>query len=177
MMARKICTIAKNHCPLICSRTCRPIWFWFSFSYRPISAFCWLKLLASRMPETDSVSCVIAVMSLSDSCVFVAILARTRPTRRWASTSSGIRMIATTVSCHESTSIDTKAAITVTVLPSTLETVLVSTLATPPTSFCSRDWMMPVFVRVKKASSMRCRWVNSETRMAPMTLLPTVAVR
>jgi hypothetical protein len=129
------------------------------------------------MPETDSVSCVIAVMSLKDSCVFVAIFARTRPTRRWANTRIGMRTTATMVSCQDSTSIDTNAAATVTVLPSTLATVLVSTLATPPTSFCSRDWMIPVLVRVKNASSIFCKWPNSRTRSAPITLLPTVAVR
>jgi hypothetical protein len=64
----------------------------------------------------------------------------------------------------------------VTVLPSTLDTVFVSTDATPPTSFWSRDWMTPVFVRVKKLSSIDCRWVKSRTRSAPMTLLPIVAV-
>jgi hypothetical protein len=26
----KMFTIAKNHCPVICWRTCRLIWFWFS---------------------------------------------------------------------------------------------------------------------------------------------------
>ncbi|SIH54050.1 Uncharacterised protein [Mycobacteroides abscessus subsp. abscessus] len=55
--------------------------------------------------------------------------------------------------------------------------VLFSTLATPPTSFCNRDWITPVFVRVKNASSMRCRCPKSRMRIEPMTLLPTVAVR
>ena len=176
MIARKICTVAKNHWPLICWLTWRRTWVAFSRLYRPTSAPCWLKLLASRIPETESVSCVIAVMSLSDSCVFVAIRARTWPTRRCAITRIGIRMTATMVSCQDSTSIETKAAATVTVLPRTLETVLVSTPATPPTSFCSRDWMTPVLVLVKKASSIRCRWLNRRMRSAPITLFPTVAV-
>lgn len=129
------------------------------------------------MPETLSASCVIAVMSLSDSCVFVAMRARTCPTRRWATTSSGSSTTATTVSCQLRMSMATKAAMTVTVLPMTLETVLLSTPATPPTSFCSRDWMMPVFVRVKKPSSIDCRCEKRRTRSCAMTLLPTVAVR
>ena len=78
---------------------------------------------------------MIAVMSLSDSWVLVAIFARTRPTRRWAITRIGIRITATIVSCQDKTSMLTNAAATVTVLPSTLATVLVSTLDTPPTSF------------------------------------------
>ena len=57
-----------------------------------------------------------------------------------------------------------------------LVTVLVSTPDTPPTSFCRRDWMTPVLVRVKKASSIDCRCSNSRTRRSPVTLLPTVAV-
>ncbi|MEY9853425.1 hypothetical protein ABH923_003103 [Leifsonia sp. EB41] len=129
------------------------------------------------MPDTLSVSCVIAVMSDSDSWVRVAIRARTWPTRRWAITRMGIRMTATMVSCQLSSSIATSAAITVTVLPRMLDMVLVSTLATPPTSFCSRDWMMPVLVLVKKLSSIDCRCENSRTRSAPITLLPTDEVR
>ena len=177
MLDRKTLTIAKNHWPLIDWLTWRRIWFWFSSSYRPTSVAWRLKLFDSRMPETLSVSCVIAVMSDSDSCVFVAMRARTCPTRRWAITRIGMRMTAMTVSCQLSRSMATKAAITVTVLPRTLETVLVSTLATPPTSFCSRDWMMPVLVLVKKLSSIDWRWLNRRTRSAPITLLPTDAVR
>jgi len=129
------------------------------------------------MPLTLNASCVMAVMSLRDSCVLVAMRARTCPTRRWATTSSGSRITVTTVICQLRTSMDTKAAMTVTVLPRTLEMVLLSTFATPPTSFCNRDWMTPVLVRVKNASSMRCRCPKRRMRNAPMTLLPTVAVR
>ena len=129
------------------------------------------------MPETLSVSCVMAVISESDSWVWPAIRARTCPTRRWAITMNGISTTATIVSRQSRMSMATNAEMTVTVLPSTLETVLVSTPATPPTSFCRRDWMTPVFVRVKKPSSIACRWVNRRTRRAPITLLPTVAVR
>ncbi len=94
-----------------------------------------MKLFDSRIPDTLSVSCVIAVMSDSDSWVFVAIRARTWPTRRCAITRIGMRMTATTVSCQFSSSIATSAAMTVTVLPRMLDIVFVSTLATPPTSF------------------------------------------
>ena len=70
----------------------------------------------------------------------------------------------------------TRAEITVTVLPRMLVTVFVSTPDTPPTSFCSRDWMTPVLVRVKNPSSIACRWSNSRTRRSPVTALPTVEV-
>ena len=56
----------------------------------------------------------------------------------------------------------------------TLWIVLLSTPATPPTSFCSRDWMMPVLVLVKNPSSIACRCENSRMRSAPITLLPTL---
>ena len=36
--------------------------------------------------------------------------------------------------------------------------------------------MTPVFVRVKKPSSIACRCSNSFTRRSPVTLLPTVEV-
>jgi hypothetical protein len=48
-------------------------------------------------------------------------------------------MNAIMVSCQLSSTMAMKAEITVTVLPITLETVLDSTPATPPTSFCRRD--------------------------------------
>ncbi len=76
--------------------------------------------MASSTPETLSVSCVMAVISDSDSCVLVAMRARTWPTLRCAITSTGSRMTATIVICQLSTIIATSAAITVTVLPITL---------------------------------------------------------
>ncbi len=53
--------------------------------------------------------------------------------------------------------IATSADTTVTALPRMLVTVFVSTPETPPTSFWRRDWMTPVFVRVKNPSSIACR--------------------
>ena len=72
--------------------------------------------------------------------------------------------------------IATSAEITVTTLPRMLVTVFVSTPDTPPTSFCRRDWITPVFVRVKNPSSIACRWSNRRTRRSPVTALPTVEV-
>ncbi len=72
--------------------------------------------------------------------------------------------------------IATSDAITVTTLPRMLVTVFVSTPETPPTSFCRRDWMTPVFVRVKNPSSIAWRCSKSLTRRSPVTRLPTVEV-
>ena len=78
-------------------------------------------------------------------------LARPGAARRPGSAAARRRRASTASSAAAS---PTNAAMTVTVLPRTLEMVLFSTLATPPTSFCSRDWMTPVLVRVKKPSSI-----------------------
>ena len=61
------------------------------------------------------------------------------------------------VSCHERISIATRVEETMTTFETMLETVLVTTVWTPPTSFASRDWISPVRVAVKKRSDMRCR--------------------
>ena len=129
------------------------------------------------MPETDSASCVIADSSDSDSCVAVAICARRWPTLRCTTASSGSSTIAIRASCQLSRNIATNAAMTVTVLPTTDETVLERTFATPPTSFASRDWITPVRVRVKNPSSISCSRENSRSRREAVTPLPMVAVR
>ncbi len=128
------------------------------------------------MPETLSVSWVIEVSSDRDSCVSPAMRARTWPTLRCTKIRNGIMITAISVSRQSIRIIATSEAITVTTLPRMLVTVLVSTPETPPTSFCSRDWMTPVLVRVKKPSSIACRCSNSFTRRSPVTLLPTVEV-
>ena len=101
-------------------------------------------------------SCVMAVMRESDSCVLVAMRARIWPMRCCTMAMMGMRMSATRVSCQLRMAMAMMDAPTVTLLPRTLPTVLVSTFETPPTSFCRRDWMTPVLVRVKKATSMVC---------------------
>ncbi len=116
------------------------------------------------------------VSSDNDSWVCPAIRARTMPTRRWTRTRIGITITETMVRRQSMRIIATNDAITVTALPRIEVSVEVSTPDTPPTSFCRRDWMTPVLVRVKKASSMACRCSNSRTRRSPVTELPTVEV-
>lgn len=67
-------------------------------------------------------------------------------------------------------------ATTVTVLTMTFKAAFVSMFETPPPSFCSRDRITPVFVRVKKASLIDRRCENRRTRWSPMTWLPACAV-
>ena len=135
-----------------------------------------MNTFASSTPDTDSDSSVIAVMSESDSCVRPARARRTRPTRIWSTTNSGTSATATMVSCHDSSSIATSAATTVTTLPRIELAVSESTDCTPPTSLASRDWIAPVRVAVKNARSMRCRCSNSRPRRSAITRLPRSVV-
>ena len=64
----------------------------------------------------------------------------------------------------------------VTALPRMVENSVVRIPDTPPTSFCSRDWMTPVLVRVKNARSMDWSRSKTVTLRSPVTLLPTVEV-
>lgn len=169
-------TIAKKPCPLIVWRTWSRIWLAFSAEYRADSVRWRLNDFDSRMPDTLSVSWVIEVSSDSDCCVSLAIRARTWPTRRWTMTSTGVITSEMIVRRQSIRTIATIEAITVTAFPRMLVTVLVSTPETPPTSFCSLDWITPVLVRVKNASSMFCRWSNMRTRRSPATRLPTLDV-
>ncbi len=136
-----------------------------------------MNAFASRIPETDSASCVIAESSESDSCTWVAMRARRWPTLRCTTASSGSSTIAISASCQLSRNMATNAAITVTVLPTTDDTVFDSTFATPPTSFARRDWITPVRVRVKNPSSISSRRLNRRSRSEAVTPLPIVAVR
>ena len=136
-----------------------------------------MNTFASSTPETDSDSSVIAVMSDSDSCVRPARRRRTRPTRTCSSTNTGSRITATRVSFHDSSSMATSAATTVTTLDRMELAVSDSTDWTPPTSLASRDWIAPVRVAVKNARSMRCRCAKSRLRRSAMTRLPSSVVR
>jgi len=90
---------------------------------------------------------------------------------------NGTSATATTVSCHDSSSIATSAATTVTTLPRIALAVSESTDCTPPTSLASRDWIAPVRVAVKNARSMRCRCEYSELRRSCITRSPTTLAR
>ncbi len=169
-------TTAKKPWPLIAWRTCRPICVRLCAPYRADSSACRWKAFDKRMPDTLRLSCVIAFSSARDSWVWAAIRARTCPTRRCTSARTGVMNTARIVRRQSISTIAISDAITVTELPSTLEIVLVSTSETAPTSFCSRDWMAPVRVRVKNPSSIACRWSNSRIRRSPVTRLPTVDV-
>ncbi len=129
------------------------------------------------MPETDSVSWVIALMSDSDDCVRAAIFRRTRPTRICSSRNTGSSTNATSESCHDSATMAITEATTVTTLPRIDDAVSVTTDWTPPTSLSSRDWIEPVRVEVKNPRCIRCRCAKSRSRSDCMTRLPSTVVR
>ena len=112
-------------------------------------------------------------MSASVSCVDVAILRRSFPTRRVSSTNTGISANANSESCQLSAIIPIIVAITVVTFETIDVAVLVTTLCTPPMSFEIRDCTSPVRVRVKNASDSRCRWRKTAVRRSCITRCPT----
>jgi hypothetical protein len=106
------------------------------------------------MPDTESVSCMCAVKSASDSWVFPDTSRRTLPTFRLITRKTGRIASDSTVSLQSRITITTTVEITVATLDSTLEAVSVSTACTPPTSLDNRDWISPVRVEVKKRRDM-----------------------
>jgi hypothetical protein len=137
----------------------------------------WLpNTLASSTPDTESVSSVIALMAASDSWVDRDTWRRRSPTVLVSQKKAGTVMTATMVSCQLMMIIATMLEMNVTTLARIVEAVLVTTVSTPPTSFCSRDWISPVLVFVKKESGRVSRCAYSRLRRSRMTCCPTRVV-
>ena len=109
------------------------------------------------IPETDKVSWVMAVISALDSWAFAVTARRRWPTNRVSRANTGTVPMATTVSCHERMDMATRVLRKMTPFARTLETLLVTTVWTPPTSLATRDWISPVRVSVKKLRGWLCR--------------------
>ena len=129
------------------------------------------------MPDTDSVSSVIEVMSASVFWVLVATSRRARPTLTVSQRKIGIKDSESSVSCHDSTDIAMIVLAMTTTFAKTLEAVSVTTDCTPPTSFARRDWISPVRVVVKNRSGMNCRCEYNEFLRSCMTRSPTRLAR
>ena len=80
------------------------------------------------------------------------------------------------VSCQDKITIETNAAVTVTVFRRIDVAVSVSTVRTPATSLARRDWIAPVLVAVKNASSIFCRCANRSPLRSAIAELPIVDV-
>ena len=100
------------------------------------------------MPETDSASCVIELMSASDACVRPRAARRRRPTRVLRTTKTGTRTSERTVSGTDRMSIATSVDATTTTFETTDDAVEVIVVCTPPTSLASRDCTSPDRVAV-----------------------------
>ncbi len=111
----------------------------------------------SRMPLTDSDSCMIVEIAASCFCRSVAILRRSLPTRRLIHTNTGSSSSETTVSFQSSATMATMVATTVVRLETREVAVLVTVDCMPPMSLAIRDCTSPVRVRVKNDSGIRCR--------------------
>ena len=110
-------------------------------------------------PEMESVSWVMAVTSAVEAWASAATARRRAPTARVSSANTGTVPTATSVSSQERTSMAMRVLMKMTLLESTLETVVVTTVCTPPTSLAIRDCTSPVRVSVKNLSDRlwRCR--------------------
>src|SRR5918998_5409836 len=109
------------------------------------------------MPDTESVSCMIAVRSASDSWVWPETSRRMAPTLRLKMRKKGRMPRESTVSCQLRMNMAPIVEIAIVMLDKTLDAVSVRTDWTPPTSFDRRDWISPVRVEVKKRSDICCR--------------------
>ena len=90
-------------------------------------------------PEIESVSWVIAVTSAAVFWVSALTARRRAPTVFDSTANMGTMPMATRVSCHERISMAISVLMKMTVFESTLDTVLVTTCWTPPTSLATRD--------------------------------------
>ncbi len=164
VMEKNVPISAKKYRPTICCLISSSASRWFSVRKRLISKRCRPNTLASRMPETESVSCVIALISAIDSWVTAATARRCFPTRAVKKTNTGVIASDRTVSCHDRINIAISVLMMITTFDRMLDAVSVTTLWTPPTSFWSRDWISPVRVLVKNRSGMCWRCSYRELR-------------
>ena len=109
------------------------------------------------IPDTDSVSWLIALISARDCCVRAAISWRVFPTFRVIHTNTGVRKRDSTVSCQDRISIAMSVLIRITTFERLEDAVSVITDSIPPTSLDRRDWISPVRVPVKNRSGIRWR--------------------
>ena len=80
------------------------------------------------------------------------------------------------VSCQLSSTMAMNAEMTVTEFCTIVVAVSVRTVRTALTSLASRDWIAPVLVAVKKASSIFCRCAKRSLRRSAIAELPIVLV-
>ncbi len=87
-----------------------------------------------------------------------------RPIRRAGSTNTGTRTSDRTVICHDSENMTPAVSTSPMALESTPDSVEVKACCAPMTSLFSRLTSAPVWVRVKKATGIRCTCSNTRLR-------------
>ena len=110
------------------------------------------------MPDTDSVSWVMTVISAVASWALAVMARRLAPTNRVSTKKTGTVATATSVSCHDSTSMAISVLRRMTELEMVSDTVDVTTVCTPATSLDTLDCTSPVRVLLKNRIDMPCRW-------------------
>ena len=114
--------------------------------------------LTSRAPDTLNRSVMVefmAALRVNDSRVSVCIR---RPTRLAGTTKAGTTTRASRVSRHSRPIITARVTTTSSTFCTTLVRVPVKACWAPTTSLFMRLIRAPVWVRVKKASGIRCTW-------------------
>ena len=95
-----------------------------------------------------------------------------RPIRRAGSTKSGSSTSESAVICQDSENITPAVRTSAITLETTPDSVEVNACWAPITSLFSRLISAPVWVRVKKASGIRCTWSNTLVRRSKIRPSP-----
>ena len=136
-----------------------------SSSWRP-------KSFTSSAPATLNRSVMVLFIEALRFMPSRVMACRPRPTRRAGSTNTGRITTASRVSRHSSTNMKTSVTLRVMTLPTPAPSVPVKARWAPITSLLRRLTRVPVWVRVKKASGMRCTWSNSRSRRSKIRPSP-----
>ena len=139
-----------------------------SSSWRPNS-------LTSRAPATLNRSVMVSFMEALRSIPSRVMAWRRRPTRRAGRTNSGTMTTASRVSRHSSRNMAARVPTRVITLLTTVPSVPVKARWAPITSLLSRLIRVPVWVRVKNSTGIRCTWSNSAALRSKISPSPTVA--
>ena len=158
MIEKTVPMIMKNHRPTIAWRIWSLARARLSSRKRRIERSWAPNVLPSRIPETDSVSSVTALISASRCWVSLLTSRRTLPTRNVRYMKNGVIPSDNRVSCQLSRNIASTVEIVTARLDVIDAAVSVTTAWTPPTSFASRLWISPVRVAVKNRRGSDWRW-------------------
>ena len=158
MIEKIVPMIMKNQRPTIAWRTWSTASSRFSLLNRAIAACCWPNVFDRSMPETESVSSVVADISASDFWVSPRTSRLTFPTRNVRYMKNGSRPRLRNVSRQSMMSIAMIVLMAIATFEVSEAAVSVTTDWIPPTSFARRLWISPVRVSVKNRSGIvwRC---------------------